>query len=293
MVHSRQACSKAVDVEAELSHRLRNAIRLSEARFASRIVKEHVFRTRIGGADLAPTAGQVCQSFIVVLKCMTRIGRSPGCMPPICCPKVARLDTDLVDRRRRCAPSVPRSPSSSTARRKSSLTRYRIVGVLAGNRQIGFRIPVGVVDRVKFDVGISLLGEAGSPAGYSSPGSLAFLARLFDFALQAPDSSKGRNNHHHRALAIDAGFHDRRHVPVETIFEPVTIAATFCSSFTFQLMYSSISGWSISTTTILAARRVVPPDLIAPAARSPIFRKRHQPGRTCRRRKAVRFQPRI
>ena len=33
-----------------------------------------------------------------------------------------------------------------------------------------------------------------------------------------------------------------------------------------------MSGWSTSTTTIFAARRVVPPDLIAPAARSPILR---------------------
>src|SRR5690348_18373377 len=33
----------------------------------------------------------------------------------------------------------------------------------------------------------------------------------------------------------------------------------------------------MSTTTILAARRVVPPDLIAPAARSPILRKLIRP----------------
>src|ERR1044071_6765683 len=38
-----------------------------------------------------------------------------------------------------------------------------------------------------------------------------------------------------------------------------------------------MSGWSTSTTTILAARRVVPPDLMAPAARSPIFRKLIRP----------------
>ena len=63
----------------------------------------------------------------------------------------------------------------------------------------------------------------------------------------------------------------------ETIFEPVTRAATFCSSFTFQLMYCSMSGWSTSTTTILAARRVVPPDLMAPAARSPILRNDIRP----------------
>ena len=38
-----------------------------------------------------------------------------------------------------------------------------------------------------------------------------------------------------------------------------------------------MSGWSMSTVTILAARRVVPPDLMAPAARSPIFRKLIRP----------------
>src|ERR1700741_4590933 len=55
------------------------------------------------------------------------------------------------------------------------------------------------------------------------------------------------------------------------IFEPVTRLATFCSSITFQSMNCSMSGWSASTITILAARRVVPPDLMAPAARSPIL----------------------
>ena len=55
--------------------------------------------------------------------------------------------------------------------------------------------------------------------------------------------------------------------------EPTTSAATFCSSTDFQLMNSSISGWSALTMTILAARRVVPPDLIDPAARSPTLRK--------------------
>jgi hypothetical protein len=60
-------------------------------------------------------------------------------------------------------------------------------------------------------------------------------------------------------------------------FDPATREATFSSSMTFQLMNSSVSGWSMSTTTILAARRVVPPDLMAPAARSPILRKLMRP----------------
>ena len=53
---------------------------------------------------------------------------------------------------------------------------------------------------------------------------------------------------------------------------PATSEATFCSSLAFQSMNASMSGWSASTITILAARRVVPPDLMAPAARSPILR---------------------
>ena len=54
---------------------------------------------------------------------------------------------------------------------------------------------------------------------------------------------------------------------------PAASAATLRSSLAFHSMNSSISGWSMLRVTIFAARRVVPPDLIAPAARSPILRK--------------------
>ena len=37
------------------------------------------------------------------------------------------------------------------------------------------------------------------------------------------------------------------------------------SSFAFVITNSSMSGWSTSRTTILAARRVAPPDLMVPA----------------------------
>src|SRR6188474_1185372 len=42
-------------------------------------------------------------------------------------------------------------------------------------------------------------------------------------------------------------------------------AQAFFSSSTLQLMKSRISGWSALRMTILAARRVLPPDLITPA----------------------------
>src|SRR5262245_64112648 len=40
------------------------------------------------------------------------------------------------------------------------------------------------------------------------------------------------------------------------------------SSSALQLMNSTMSGWSAFSTTILAARRVLPPDLITPAEAS-------------------------
>src|SRR5947199_10414557 len=39
----------------------------------------------------------------------------------------------------------------------------------------------------------------------------------------------------------------------------------FSSSCALHQMNSSMSGWSASSTTIFAARRVLPPDLIVPA----------------------------
>src|ERR1700730_9120555 len=45
-------------------------------------------------------------------------------------------------------------------------------------------------------------------------------------------------------------------------------AAAFSSSLALHQMKSRMSGWSTSSTTILAARRVPPPDLIDPAHES-------------------------
>ena len=45
-------------------------------------------------------------------------------------------------------------------------------------------------------------------------------------------------------------------------------ASAFFSSLALHQMKSSMSGWSTSSTTIFAARRVLPPDLIVPAQES-------------------------
>src|ERR671920_2418427 len=60
--------------------------------------------------------------------------------------------------------------------------------------------------------------------------------------------------------------------PVNEPSYPASISAqAFFSSSTLQLMKSTMSGWSASRMTILAARRVLPPDLMTPANASKPF----------------------
>src|SRR6478752_3549617 len=55
-------------------------------------------------------------------------------------------------------------------------------------------------------------------------------------------------------------------LPPRSISNPASRSARIlCSSFTLVSMNSSMSGWSMSRTTIFAARRVAPPDLMVPA----------------------------
>ena len=56
-------------------------------------------------------------------------------------------------------------------------------------------------------------------------------------------------------------------------------AAALSSSLALHQMNSRMSGWSTSSTTILAARRVLPPDLIVPAHESAPRMNETGPGR--------------
>lgn len=57
--------------------------------------------------------------------------------------------------------------------------------------------------------------------------------------------------------------------PPRSMSKPASRSARiFSSSFTLVSMKASTSGWSTSSTTILAARRVAPPDLMVPAEAS-------------------------
>src|SRR5579875_2387072 len=54
-------------------------------------------------------------------------------------------------------------------------------------------------------------------------------------------------------------------------------AQALASSFCLHSMNSTISGWSMLRMTILAARRVLPPDLMTPAKASKPFMKLRGP----------------
>ena len=58
-------------------------------------------------------------------------------------------------------------------------------------------------------------------------------------------------------------------LPPRSMSKPASRSARIlCSSCALVSMNSSMSGWSTSRTTIFAARRVAPPDLMVPALAS-------------------------
>ncbi len=121
---------------------------------ARRVVEEHVFRARIGRADVAAgLAGvPVVHGGVVV---QAGIGRGPGGVADLF-PQVAglqRLRHLLVG----AADQIPVAVGFHRAQ-EIVLQRDGVVRVLAGDGQIRFRIPVGVVG-VERDVGVALLGE--------------------------------------------------------------------------------------------------------------------------------------
>ena len=119
------------------------------------VVEEHVFRARIAGADRPRgRAGVPVVHGGVVLQ--AGIGAGPRGVADLL-PQIARLDR-LGDLAGLGAPE--QIPVGVGLDRLEELVgdAHRVVGVLAGDGEIGVRIPVGVVDR-EVDVGIALLGE--------------------------------------------------------------------------------------------------------------------------------------
>ena len=120
---------------------------------AGSIVKEHVFRARVGAADRAVFgAGVPVVDRVVILD--ARIGAGP-CGVADVFPQIARLDR-LGDRAIGAADQFPIGVILDSLEERIGHT-HRIVGVLAGDRGIGLAVPIGVIGR-EFDGAVALLG---------------------------------------------------------------------------------------------------------------------------------------
>ena len=142
-----------VDVEAARPPS-RNCIRFSEARLhavsSRNMYSEHGLEARIG-----PDAGQVCQSLMVVWNWMPGSADSQAASPIVS--HSSRALQRLGDLAGDAAGQVPVAVVLDRAQEVVG-DAHRVVGVLAGDGEIGLRIPVGVVDR-EVDVGVALPGE--------------------------------------------------------------------------------------------------------------------------------------
>ena len=171
---------------------------------ARRVVEEHVFRARIGGADR--TRGRAGVPVIdrgVILQ--AGIGRGPGGVADFF-PQIARLQRlrDLA------VLAIGQVPGAVVFDRAQEVVgdAHRVVRVLPGDGEIGFRIPVGVVGR-EVDVLVALLGELDD--ALDDVVRHHRLAGELDLALERR-IFVGQEAVVARALAIDAGFQDRLEV---------------------------------------------------------------------------------
>ena len=120
---------------------------------AGRVVEEHVFRAGVGRPDLSVLGtGVPCIYRVVILN--TRVGAGPRRVPYVL-PEVLGTDRprDLV-----VGPAAQFPVAILFHRLHEGIGHsHRIVGILARDGCIGFRFPIGVVDR-KVDFGVSLPG---------------------------------------------------------------------------------------------------------------------------------------
>src|SRR5215210_1551741 len=106
---------------------------------------------------------------------------------------------------------------------------------------------------------MSSRAETGSPTG--SPVARAIRCHGSSFSTACMNSSVTRTE-----LLAFWYWMERKPSPSIDMSNPASrSAAAFSSSLALHQMKSRMSGWSTSSTTILAARRVLPPDLIVPA----------------------------
>ena len=128
---------------------------IDRGEIARRVVEEHVFRTRIGGDDRPR-----CRAGVPVVdggvELQARIGAGPGRVADLL-PQLAGLQR-LGDLARLGAPEQVPVAVGFDGFQELVRHPHGVVGVLAGNREVGVRIPIGVVDR-EIDILVALLGE--------------------------------------------------------------------------------------------------------------------------------------
>ena len=165
---------------------------------AGGVVQEHVFRARIGGADVA---GRLAGVPVVHggVEVQAGIGRGPGGVADLF-PELARLQR-LRHLLVGAADQVPVAVGFHRAE-EIILQRHRVVGVLAGDGEIGFRIPVGVVDR-EVDLLVALARKLDDALDHRVRHHGA--ARELDFAAQRRVLF-GIETVVARAFAVDAGL---------------------------------------------------------------------------------------
>ncbi len=222
-------------------------------------------------ALIRPSAGQVCHSLIVVSNWMPGSAQAHAAYEILS--HSARACSVLCDLTCRCGGCSFHSRPSSTAWRNVVGDADRVVRVLARDREVALRVPVELVDG-DLDLPEALLGEP-DHAHHVAHRDLE-APRLRHRLAQRRGSWCGRSASSSFLVGPQHDF--------ITAFKrgsasccPRRGPRPSAPRSTFQSTNVSMSGWSTSRQTIFAARRVVPPDLIAPAARSPIFRNDMRP----------------
>ncbi|MNV19016.1 hypothetical protein D3C71_1098590 [compost metagenome] len=177
---------------------------VQRGKVAGRVVEEHVFRARVRSADRAfgRRGVPVVHGGVEV---QAGIGRRPGGVGNLF-PEVAGLQR-LHHLAVLAGGEVPVTVILDSAQ-EVILQRDGVIGILAGNREVGFRIPIRVIG-LELDVLVTLFGELDDAL------DVVFRHHVLlggaDFALQ------GRVLGRVEAiavigLAIDAGLHDRLQV---------------------------------------------------------------------------------
>ena len=126
---------------------------VQRGQIAGRVVQEHILRAGVRRVD-PPRLRAGVPLVDRAVELHARIGAGPGRVGDIV-PQVARLD----GLGHRSVNAVDQVPVASGLHRLDELVGHAhgIVGVLAGNCQVGFRIPVGIEGR-EIDRGIALAG---------------------------------------------------------------------------------------------------------------------------------------